>query len=213
MNTPPHARPGRARSRALVVSAIVVALLGVVGVVAGVISYVHGHQDKGTPPSGVIPPDTCQLSEQTLQRARTSNPRYFTESDSGGEKYSLCNWAQTKGKDSIDTRGLGYLIHRYTGPDAEKDVRTGFANAKMQPHSVQPAQIKDAPGISDEAAYQTAIGGGGKTSVTLVARKATTMIEVTYQGADQGFFWTTPMSATEGEKITKIVALELLSRP
>lgn len=192
---------------------IVVVLLGLLGIVAAVIGYLQGHQDKGSPPTGKTPPAECRLSEQTLNRARTTNPGYFTESSSGDETYSRCDWTQTRGRDGVGTRSLGFQIHRYTGPSADHDVETGFTTAKAKPHAVQPAQTEEATGIGDEAAYQVAVGDGGDTSVTLVARKGAMVIEVTYRGTDQGLFWAKPMTAAEGREVTRLVAQELLARP
>ena len=204
-------RPRSRYTRTLRIAAV--AVVSLIVIVAAFV-YIQAHQDKGVAPTGTRTPQACRLDEQTLQRARTSNPMRFEESDSGDEKYAVCGWAQTKGKDGIDPRSLSVTVQRYTGPTAERDARASFVSAKSRPHAVEDSyQTSDAPGIPDEAAYQTAVGTTDSSVVTLIARRANTVVEVTYSGADQGFFWTTPMPAAEGRELTATVMNELLSRP
>jgi hypothetical protein len=78
-----------------------------------------------------------------------------------------------------------------------------------QTHTHNPT-YSDESQSGDQAAYQTAVQRDGTTTVALTVRKATTVVEVTYEGADEGILWTTPMPFAQGEELTKLVANELL---
>lgn len=195
------------RRRVLAAVAVVVV---VAGVVATFIGYQAAHQPKGAAPTGLVPAPSCQLSQSTLARTNTHNPTYSNESQSGDQHDVGCVWGQTTGIDGVNPRTLRFGIHRYTGPAAEQGAKDGFQAHKAMPHGVQPAQVTDATGIGDEAAYQTSVQSSGTATVALIVRKGTMVVEVTYEGADQGFLWTTPMSFSEGEGVTRLVADGLL---
>lgn len=182
----------------------------VAGFIATLIGYRNAHQPKGTAPTGLVPAPACQLSPSTLSQTHTHNPTYSDESQSGDQYDAGCVWSQTTGIDGINPRTLRFGVHKFTGPAAEQHAHDEFQNHREMPHGIRPAGITDTADIGDQAAYQTAVQRDGTTTVALIVRKSTTVVEVTYEGADEGILWTTPMPFAQGEEITKLVANELL---
>jgi hypothetical protein len=188
-----------------------VVVLGAVVVV--VVMYVRGHRDKGVPLSTVAVPDGCRVSEQGLQRARTTNPWHFNAvSQPNGAVRNECSWAQTEGRDGIDTRYLGFTVTKFT---TEQEAVTEYRNVVAAHDDVDKdvPRARAVPGAGDEAAQLPRSLRGGLTDVDLVARKATVVVTVDYLGADQGFLTASPMPEGDGVEVAKSIAQELLARP
>jgi hypothetical protein len=170
----------------------------VVAVAAAVVAvvYVRGHRDKGYPPATVAVPAPCRVSEATLIRAHTTNPWHFSDRGDHVE----CYWRQTKGRDGVDTRTLGYTITRMG--DAATEFEQATATAEFSPVS----------GLGDEAGFSAAPYSGGMTDARLVAREGEVVVDIGYLGQDQDFLGTSPMPPEEGREVAAIGARELLAQ-
>jgi hypothetical protein len=182
----------------IVVGALVVVALGF-----GVVLYVNGHQDKGVSKSATPVPTECQVGQEALRQAHTTNPWHFSVAppDNGGVQRIQCYWQQTRGEDGIDSRYLGVNISRHPNPSGATNEFTTWA------HDAQRL-----PALGDEAASRHNRDFDQMTDLEVVAHKGTTVVRVGLTAADQGLFAASPTSVDKVQDMATAIARDVLSR-
>ncbi|NUS45199.1 MAG: hypothetical protein HOQ24_16105 [Mycobacteriaceae bacterium] len=218
------------RRRVAVVAAVVLVALAAGSVC---VAYWQGYRmeyrpsPKGSPATELVPIPECALGPATLAQTRTHNviestglPRAPAANPNDYDRAEDCRWGQVQGRDGVDYRGLRAVIRRWIRPDAATAAAAEYrTNARRRWHSVARPDITDVAGIGDEASYQTAVTGDGAALVTLTVRQGPVVIEVSLSARDQITLWNTPLPWTrptpfpECERLTKLVAQELLAHP
>ncbi|GAB3874732.1 hypothetical protein ACFQ1S_11020 [Kibdelosporangium lantanae] len=182
----------------VVVGALVVVALGL-----GVFLYVNGHRDKGVAKSATAVPTECQVSQDALRQAHTTNPWHFSvpAPDKDGVRRIQCYWQQTKGEDGVDARYLGVNIsHHPDAASATNEFTTWSHDAQR------------VPAIGDEAATRHNPDFDQMTDLEVVAHKGTTVVRVGLTAADQGFFSASPTPADKVQEMASAIARDVLSR-
>jgi hypothetical protein len=184
---------------------ITAAALVVVALGFGVFLYVNGHQDKGVAKSSTPVPTECQVGQDALRQARTTNPWHFSVPvpDDNGVQRIQCYWRQTKGEDGIDARYLGVNISHHPNPvDATREFTTWTRDAQRLP----------AAGGREEAATRQNPDFDRMTDLEVVAHKGNTVVRVGLTASDQGLFTASPTPVTKVQELATTIAQDILSR-
>lgn len=182
----------------IAVGALVVVALGL-----GVFLYANGHEDKGVAKSSTPVPTECQVGQEALRQAHTTNPWHFSvaPTDRDGVQRIQCYWQQTKGEDGINARYLGINISHH--PDltaATNEYTTWTRNAQTL------------PALGDQAASRQNPDFDHMTDLEVVAHKGTTVVRVGLTAADQGLFTASPTPVDEVQDMAAAIARDVLSR-
>ena len=175
------------KSKAPLVIGILAGLAVLGGAITVLVLYFGANKDGGTTKrAGDVAAACANISEDTLKKARTTNPNALgsRESDLDRGKRTICTWSQTKGEDGAGLRNTNVHVteaSKEPGEIYQDGVKAAMANNQGKP------QQKPLEGLGDEATAVLVETSSAFTEVTIIARKGDSVVEVSYLGLDAGF--------------------------
>ena len=174
--------------------------------------YLGANKDGGTTKrAGTLPAACANISEDTLKKARTTNPNALgsRESDLGRGKRTICTWSQTKGEDGTGLRNTNVHVteaSKEPGEIYQDGVKAAMANNQGKP------QQKPLEGLGDEATAVLVETSSAFTEVTIIARKGDSVVEVSYSGWDAGFLSPKRPDIPEFEAAATALAQDMVAK-
>jgi hypothetical protein len=214
-----HPRQPPKKSKAPLVVALVVGLIVVLGGGgAAAYFYTTAHRDQGRAATGDTLPDQCAVSEQTLQRARTTNPNALMSKQT--ENFTSCDWLQTKGRDGEGNRALNARIDEYRVDKGSRDTPQGLAEAGFNAEHTNfvnarqggDVLIEPLPNFGDQAEIAVELTDSAYTMVHVLVRQGGRTLNLDYSGWDIGVFSPKRPDVEEMKAIAHTAAGELLAK-